>query len=410
MDGENKSGNFLVESFSKLKPDAKKKVVFAMLTGIFLILVGLLWQGRSSENIETSKSIPEKTKTLSLDPLLLNKSIYAEGIKADEKQNRAVEELRKEMAAREERLYALVGKNNSKSSGAVDGTGDKGLDGTGLKGFPPPVQPAINRGANRQYQSPQGGRNSFSEPPTVISGIGYVSSPDSLAGIVKEGNDSGKKKEETIYLPPSFMQATLLSGMDAPTGEGAKGEPMPSLLRIKDLAVLPNRFKKDLKGCFVIANGIGKLSAERAYLRLVTLSCLRYDGNAIIDQSIKGFVTDVDGKIGLAGRVVSKMGTTIAASMVAGFFGGAGEAISQASQTTSLNPFGSTQVLDPKMIGQAGAGKGISQGAERLQDFYLELARDSMPVIEVGATKDVTIVVTEGVDLKIKCIGENECE
>ena len=35
------------------------------------------------------------------------------------------------------------------------------------------------------------------------------------------------------------MAATLLSGLDAPTSEGAKGNPAPVFIRIKELAVSP---------------------------------------------------------------------------------------------------------------------------------------------------------------------------
>ena len=69
--------------------------------------------------------------------------------------------------------------------------------------------------------------------------------------------------KDAIYLPPSFMEATLLSGLDAPVLKEAKSNPVPVLLRIKDLAVLPNRLKADLKGCFVIAEGHGDQPREQ---------------------------------------------------------------------------------------------------------------------------------------------------
>jgi len=198
------------------------------------------------------------------------------------------------------------------------------------------------------------------------------------------------------------MEATLLSGLDAPTVESAKGNPVPVLLRIKDLAILPNKVKADLKGCFVIAEGQGNLADERAHLRLVNLSCLSRKGQAVIDQKIKGFVVDSDGKIGLRGTVVSKMGSAIARSVLAGFFGGVGDALRSATVTSSVSALGTTQTVDPGQIAQAGLGSGLAQGAHELQKFYLELAKQSMPVIEVGATRNITLVVSEGVDLEIK--------
>jgi conjugal transfer pilus assembly protein TraB len=57
---------------------------------------------------------------------------------------------------------------------------------------------------------------------------------------------------------------------------------------------------------------------------------------------------------------------------------------------------------------QAGAGGGISSAAQQISKFYLELARQTMPVIEVGAVRDVTLVISEGVELEIKEINKGE--
>jgi conjugal transfer pilus assembly protein TraB len=51
---------------------------------------------------------------------------------------------------------------------------------------------------------------------------------------------------------------------------------------------------------------------------------------------------------------------------------------------------------------RAGVGGGVATAANELQKFYLELAKQTMPVIEVGATKSITVIVSEGVDLVIK--------
>lgn len=238
-------------------------------------------------------------------------------------------------------------------------------------------------------------------PDTEIGDIAIVTSQGSTKTKVADGEDK-KKDQRKVYLPPSFMEATLLSGLDAPTTSDAKGNPVPVLIRIKTPAVLPNSVKANLKGCFVIADGKGNLSTERAELVLVSLSCLDRKGQAVVDQKIKGFVVDEDGKIGLRGKVVSKMGSLIARSMVAGFFGGAGDAIKASATTTSISPLGSTQAIDAKNIGIAGAGAGLSNAFKEIEKFYMELARQTMPVIEVGATKQVTLVISEGVNLDIK--------
>ena len=244
-----------------------------------------------------------------------------------------------------------------------------------------------------------------SPPETEIGDITIVSHSGSGKSAKVEADD--KKKDTatgSVYLPPSFMEATLLSGLDAPTTSEAKGNPVPVLLRVKTPAVLPNSVKANLKGCFVIADGKGNLATERAELLLVSLSCLDRKGQAVVDQKIKGFVVDEDGKIGLRGRVVAKMGSMIARSMLAGFFGGVGDAIKASATTMSVSPLGTTQTVDPKDIAMSGVGSGLSSGFKEIQKFYMELARQTMPVIEVGATKPVTLVISEGINLEIKKI------
>jgi len=246
-----------------------------------------------------------------------------------------------------------------------------------------------------------------SPPETEIGDITIVSHSGSGKSAKAEADD--KKKDTTtgsVYLPPSFMEATLLSGLDAPTTSEAKGNPVPVLLRVKTPAVLPNSVKANLKGCFVIADGKGNLATERAELLLVSLSCLDRKGQAVVDQKIKGFVVDEDGKIGLRGRVVAKMGSMIARSMLAGFFGGVGDAIKASATTMSVSPLGTTQTVDPKDIAMSGVGSGLSSGFKEIQKFYMELARQTMPVIEVGATKPVTLVISEGISLEIKKISK----
>ena len=51
---------------------------------------------------------------------------------------------------------------------------------------------------------------------------------------------------------------------------------------------------------------------------------------------------------------------------------------------------------------QAGIAGGLSRSSDKLTDFYLDLARQAGPIVEVGAAKDVVVVIQEGVSLEIK--------
>ena len=45
---------------------------------------------------------------------------------------------------------------------------------------------------------------------------------------------------------------------------------------------------------------------------------------------------------------------------------------------------------------------GLSKSSDKLTDFYLDLARQAGPIVEVAAAKDVVVVIQEGVTLEIK--------
>ncbi|MCH9674341.1 MAG: TraB/VirB10 family protein [Gammaproteobacteria bacterium] len=236
-------------------------------------------------------------------------------------------------------------------------------------------------------------------PPVEVQFVGAVSRS---VGIPVAVEDDGGKKKTQFLMPPGFMESKLLTGVEALTSAQGKEDAEPLMFRVQAPAILPNDLKADLKGCFVVGNAYGSLARERVMVRLVSLHCVALDGTGVIDEEIKGFVTGKDGKKGLPGIVVTKMGSLIARAAVAGIADGIGQAITLDTVTQSVNPLGATNVVDPDKAFQAGIGQGIKTGSEKIQELYLELARQSGPVIESGASADCTIVIQESVVLNIK--------
>lgn len=217
-----------------------------------------------------------------------------------------------------------------------------------------------------------------------------------------EAKHDPEKKTAEFLMPPGFMQARLLTGVEALTSAQGREDAEPLMFRVQAPAILPNDLKANLKGCFVIGNAYGSLAKERVEVRLVSLHCVAMDGSGVIDEDIKGFVVGKDGKKGLPGIVVSKMGALIARSMLAGVADGIGQAVTVDTVTQSVNPLGATNVVDPGKALQAGIGQGIKTGSQKIQELYLELARQSGPVIESGAAAECTIVIQESVVLNIR--------
>jgi len=244
---------------------------------------------------------------------------------------------------------------------------------------------------------------------TVVLGITEIKPAEDEKKSGKAGKSNkraNKKVNPTVYLPPSFTEASLLSGVVAPTSDVSNKKPIPMIIRIKDLAVLPNEYKEDLKGCFVIAEGQADLSQERVEARMVTLSCISKDGKSLIDQKVKGWVVDGDGRAGMRGKVVAKFGAHVARVAIAGFMKGFGEAFQESSYDYNSSVYGNTtrtfKNTDPSTLTRAGVGGGVVAVAEDLEKFYLNLAEQTLPCVEVGPAKDITLVFSEGVELEIK--------
>ncbi len=207
------------------------------------------------------------------------------------------------------------------------------------------------------------------------------------------------------YLPAgAVFEGVLLNGMDAPTSSVTRKQPVPALVRIKSESILPNLMSMgdaDIRECFLVIGGFGVLATERAQLRTETLSCVREDGR-VIEAELEGYAVGEDGKVGMRGRLVSKQGSMIAKSLVSGFLAGFGQAIAP-TQVPQLNvtPGSSAQYqsIDMAAAAQAGVGKGISEASKMVAQFYLDMAKEMFPVIEVDAGRKVTIVTLRGIQL-----------
>jgi len=378
----------LKKRFNDLDPKQKKIVIWSSIGVIFLILVST---GYNSSKTDNSVGFfgQKKTREIQLEPDLIQKTMLREQRRQLETLQNAVDKIQREQKKSK--------RTNSDKILPEIPTADQ-VAAKAKDSVPPPEK--------QPWPLPPGGSTQVKLPPhakpepQVIGEISVLSNPAAVTeGMDAQGN---KKKGRTVYLPPSFMEAQLLTGFDASTSGKGTNNPEPLLLRIQTPAVLPNDIKANLAGCFVIAEAVGRLDKERADVRLVSLSCLSNEGKAIIDTPVKGFVTDSDSKVGLSGRVVSRMGAATARTIVAGFFGGMGDMLKSAATTQSTSALGTTTSVDSSQIAKYSIGGGLSEGAASLHDFYLSLAKQATPVIEVGAAKKITVIISEGKELEIR--------
>jgi conjugal transfer pilus assembly protein TraB len=226
-----------------------------------------------------------------------------------------------------------------------------------------------------------------------------------ISGDVKPvDEDAVKPAPKVAYIPSgSMFEGVLLNGMDAPTSAVTQKNPVPALIRVKTDAVLPNGFRHDVRECFVIVSGFGVLSTERAQLRTESFSCIKNDGSSI-DQKIDGYVVGEDGRVGMRGRLISKQGQLIAQSLISGMLQGIGtlmQPVAVPQLNTSPGTQAQFQTPNPGALASAGIGGGISATAKNVSAFYLSMAKEIFPIIEVDAGRKVTIVILKGFDMSL---------
>lgn len=240
----------------------------------------------------------------------------------------------------------------------------------------------------------------------------------SESGIQSSGSQTGEDEDQgNVYIPAgSIITGTLVTGMDAPTGEQARQDPHPALMRIKREAILPNRFRADVRECFALIGGRGSLSSERAYLRGETISCIRNDGG-VVEASLNSYVVGEDGKAGLRGRLVSKQGQFLARALMSGFLQSFASAFEQ-TPVPSLNvqdgsggEDGNNEQLYQQAFSneslQSATVSGAGKAMDRLAEFYIDQAQGLFPIIEIDSGREIDMVMINGVDLEIVSNGGN---
>jgi len=217
---------------------------------------------------------------------------------------------------------------------------------------------------------------------------------------------SDKDNDKNLMIPSgSIISGVILNGLDAATGRSARKDPFPVLVRIQKDAILPNNFIADVKECFATLAGYGELSSERAMLRGETFSCITKNGD-VIEEEFPAYAVGEDGKAGIRGRLVSKAGSLIAKTALAGFAAGVAEAFDTSPvPVIRTGDVGGSKLYQENFSSDA-AQHGVSSGASaamtRLAEYYMDMADQIFPVIEVDAGRQVDVVLTHGIKLKVR--------
>ena len=299
-----------------LTPRVKR---YGIVFGTALVLVVLIFSTSKRQPSGTNKTNAASTSSVDFTgvppkELTLNR-ISADLERIHQQQKALHEEHQQEMERLQQEIHLLSRKEPAENKVSAITSPE-----------PEPVPDVLSW--NQYNQPPQTYNNEPDyyeappQPPRTIRMLGAI--PPAVPSETKS-----KNQPKLLRLPAgSLLSGQLITGLDVPTGQGVRREPYPVLIRIKASAILPNRYRTNVRECFVLASGYGDLSSERAYLRSETLSCIFKHNykEQVIERPLEGYIAGEDGKAGLRGRLVSKQGQVMAKAAMAGFLSGVSEA------------------------------------------------------------------------------------
>jgi hypothetical protein len=198
----------------------------------------------------------------------------------------------------------------------------------------------------------------------------------------------------TVHIPAgSFGEATLLSGVFAPTG----GEPLPVLLRLDAALIGPNRTRLRLPEALLVGKAVGDANSRRATIQIDTLSAATASGR-IHEMKTNGWLVDDDGLQGLRGTYVWRADEIVALATATGALSAGADALAARELTASVTPLGVTSAVTGDPARMAGY-RGASGAAARLSEIISDRLKEVVPAIHVPNGKKVTVAFVTGVTI-----------
>lgn len=216
---------------------------------------------------------------------------------------------------------------------------------------------------------------------------------------LKEIKDRIKEKN-SYHIMVGLTKAYLVSGVYAPAFSEGKSDPLPVLLQAEGDILIANNDTENVENCFFIGSAKGNINSQTADIRLNKISCSLADGTKKIEGTISGWVIGENGIPGVPGELLHKNGAWLAKTFVAGFletFSSSVVAYSGANRTGATT---GTDVNIGDTVGTSAASS-TSDVFSKIGQYYLKMAQQIFPVIEVKPGRTVDILLKGGETLTV---------
>ena len=210
-----------------------------------------------------------------------------------------------------------------------------------------------------------------------------------------DSNAKHSRRSDDQYLPAtSQLYGVLITGVEAPTSLSSQEEPLGVTFRVKRDVFLPNNYRMDLRDCNLLGTARGDMASE--------LSCVNSKGKSF-DIKLEAYaVSEIDGKAGIKGTLISRNGNAIMGSALAGGLSALAQGLSP-SKVSQLNidPNSQAQYQGPNIgaLSAVGASGAVSGGLNKMVDWYTHIMDQQWPVVELSPGINATFVVLSGASI-----------
>ena len=237
--------------------------------------------------------------------------------------------------------------------------------------------------------------------------IGQQSGIDHATLTWEGETDAVRKRTVKNYVPSgTVVSAVVTGGADANAGVNGQGDTTPVVFQTLDNGLLPNGKASRLNNCTITAAVYGEVSSSRGVARTNRISCI-FDDDEIIDIPVEGTAFNF-GRNGIRGNTVIQNGQIVQMAGVASILSGGGSAAKSLTQTTSTSALGTTSSVNPEDALLNMLGEGVEGAGKTLADYYIKLAEQYHPIIELNPGNVVNIVFLKGFPLDAVGIEEYE--
>jgi conjugal transfer pilus assembly protein TraB len=199
------------------------------------------------------------------------------------------------------------------------------------------------------------------------------------------------------YPAGTFATGVLLTGavVDAGINSATNGTPID--IRLTTNAILPNKRRMPMKGCFMVTNGTGDISSQRVFINLVRISCIDTNGKKY-EAKVYGIANGLSGEQGLKGHLVLQNDKIVESAFWAGVASSAGDAgaTSFTTQQVSGSNATVTNTVNPENAIPYAALKGIGKAGNKLGEYLMKLADMYHPALEIHGGSKVNVWFEKG--------------